>query len=57
MRMIHFIDPRGMEKNHDWHCGIKENCDTDKLHLNKRSNTVWDFFKRRLLVLFRRERL
>lgn len=54
MRMIHFIDPQGTEKNHNWHAQIRE---TDAPRLVGRSNTVWARFKRWLLVFIHRKRL
>lgn len=54
MRMVHFIDPQGVEKNHDWHSEIGENNDWC---LSETSNTVWAKIKRWLLAFVRRERL
>lgn len=64
MRMSHFINQQGMEKNPDQPMEIKENCEMRMIQLTMaetklrdRSNTVWGRFKRRLLAIARRERL
>ena len=54
MRRIHFIDPQGVDKNHEWHHEIGEK---DAWCLKEISNTVWVKIKRRLLAIIRRERL
>ena len=67
MRMIHFVDPQGMDKNPDRPVEIKENYEMrlmdlqsaarEDAHLNDESNTVWGRFKRWLLVFIHRKRL
>lgn len=67
MRMIHFIDPQGMDKNPDRSAEIKENYEMrlmdlpsaarDGARLSDGSNTVWGRFKRWLLVFVHRKRL
>lgn len=67
MRMIHFRDLLGIEKNSDLPMEVKENYEmrmmelqsTEKAgnRLSAGSNTVWGRFKRWLLAIARRERL